>query len=767
MALLVATAMATTALAACAASPPVNPAPAAARAEDGGIAAARGVLARLGLPADRFDLRLAPAGAQPFYHVEAAGGRATVTGSSPVAAVRGAYAYLNEAGLASINWEGDRIAQDAALPDHAGERIASPFASRAYLNTCTYGYTTPWWDWGRWQREIDWMAVNGIDMPLALEGQEYIWRALWQEQGLRDGEIAASMSGAAFLPWQRMGNIEGYMAPLPDGWIDRKRLLQKQILGRMRELGMSPVLPAFSGYVPKAFALKHPEARIYRMRAWEGFTETYWLDPSDPLFAQLAKQFLDLYTREYGAGSHYLLDAFNEMVPPIAQDGSDVSEAAYGDSTANSAAAEAAQLPPEMRHARLAAYGERLYHSITAAVPDATWVMQGWLFGADKTFWTPDSVAAFLDRVPDDRMLILDIGNDRYPGVWRDTDAFNGKQWIYGYVHNYGGSNPVYGDLDFYRQDQAALLDSAGRGAVAGFGMFPEGLHSNSINYALNYDLAWGAGEASTAAWLRKWLAARYGRDLPAAQAAWADLAAGTLQTRYWTPRWWENRAGAYLLFKRPTADAAEYPTAPGDRVALRRGLAQLLALAPELGDEPLYRHDVVEFTRHLALVELDERISGAVTAYAAGDVAAGDRLAAQVADFTMRTDHLLGAQPQSLASWIGEASAYAANPIEEQAYVRAARAQVSVWGGEGNLADYASKAWQGLLAGYYLPRWNHFFAAQRAAALAGRPLDDAAVHQELVALDRAWAASDDAVVQQRPTDPVAEARSLLERIDR
>jgi alpha-N-acetylglucosaminidase len=280
----------------------------------------------------------------------------------------------------------------------------------------------------------------------------------------------------------------------------------------MRALGMKPILPAFSGYVPEAFARRHPEARIYRMRAWEGFPGTYWLDPSDPLFARLARRFIEIYTKTYGPGEYYLADAFNEMVPPIAEDGSDAAKASYGDSTANSAAnsaaTRAAALPPQVRDARLAAYGERLYASITAAAPRATWVMQGWLFGADKAFWTPEAIRAFLSRVPDERMLILDIGNDRYPGIWARTDAFDGKNWVYGYVHNYGGSNPVYGDLEFYRRDLGALAGNPQAGHLRGFGLFPEGLHSNSIVYAYAYDLAWGqSAQAPLAEWLRPYCA--------------------------------------------------------------------------------------------------------------------------------------------------------------------------------------------------------------------------------------------------------------------
>jgi alpha-N-acetylglucosaminidase len=42
---------------------------------------------------------------------------------------------------------------------------------RYYMNTCTFGYSTAFWSWERWQREIDWMALNGINTPLTAVGQ--------------------------------------------------------------------------------------------------------------------------------------------------------------------------------------------------------------------------------------------------------------------------------------------------------------------------------------------------------------------------------------------------------------------------------------------------------------------------------------------------------------------------------------------------------------------------------------------------------------------
>ena len=43
---------------------------------------------------------------------------------------------------------------------------------------------------------------------------------------------------------------------------------QKKLLARMRGLGMTAVLSSFSGHIPKAFADKHPEAKIRRSPNW-------------------------------------------------------------------------------------------------------------------------------------------------------------------------------------------------------------------------------------------------------------------------------------------------------------------------------------------------------------------------------------------------------------------------------------------------------------------------------------------------------------------
>lgn len=72
---------------------------------------------------------------------------------------------------------------------------------RYYQNVCTMGYTSAWWQWDQWERNIDWMALNGINLALAFNGQEAIWERVYLDLNLTRAEINEHFGGPAFLPW--------------------------------------------------------------------------------------------------------------------------------------------------------------------------------------------------------------------------------------------------------------------------------------------------------------------------------------------------------------------------------------------------------------------------------------------------------------------------------------------------------------------------------------------------------------------------------------
>ena len=71
------------------------------------------------------------------------------------------------------------------------------------------------------EREIDWMALNGLNLILAFTGQEYVWKEFYTNVGLTEAEITDYFSGPAFLAWQRMGKYP-WIRWTPGGRLDHE-----------------------------------------------------------------------------------------------------------------------------------------------------------------------------------------------------------------------------------------------------------------------------------------------------------------------------------------------------------------------------------------------------------------------------------------------------------------------------------------------------------------------------------------------------------------
>lgn len=682
---------------------------------------ARTVIERLiGNRANEFDLSIIEnknPDNEDSFEVTTTANRIKITGTSNAVICYAAYNFLRDIGAVLVSWEGNRIDLPKTWPKYV-KKEATPFKYRKYLNACTYGYTTPWWDWERWEQEIDWMALHGINLPTAMEGQEAVWQQLWKEYGVTDSQLQAHFAGPAFLPWQRMGNINSLEGPLPQEWINKKAIIQKNILQKMKALGMHPVVPAFSGYVPKAFAEKYPRSKISELKSWSGggFESTYLLDSKDPLFKEIGKRFIEIYTQFYGKSDFYLADSFNEITPPVSK---------------------------EYKYEELSDYGSTIFQAINEASPKATWVMQGWLFGDNKEFWTKEATKAFLSKVPNDRMIVQDYANDRYK-VWENQEAFYGKQWTYGYVHNYGGSNPVYGDLNFYRNELTNLLKNSNKGNLVGYGVMPEGLNNNAMVYEYIYDLPWTQGKESVNDWLKKYLNARYGKKTtPAVFQAWQLLVESVYSTKYWETRWWDSRAGAYLFFKRPTLKITEFKGNPGDKEKLKKALDILEKEAKNFDKNSLYDYDLRDVSRHYYSLCIDEELMECVAAYESNDIAKADALFKKIEEKTSDIDHIISGQPlNKLNYWLKSAWDYGSSADESKLYLKNAKTLITLWGGEGHLNDYASRAWSGMYKQFYWPRWKMFLQALRESTIKNQPFDELKTRENIKQWETKWCES-------------------------
>lgn len=72
-----------------------------------------------------------------------------------------------------------------------------------------------------------------------------------------------------------MGNIHGWGGPLSDSWHSQQVALQHKILQRMRSLGMTPIVPAFAGFLPQGIQRLFPDANITHLSNWGHFNCNY------------------------------------------------------------------------------------------------------------------------------------------------------------------------------------------------------------------------------------------------------------------------------------------------------------------------------------------------------------------------------------------------------------------------------------------------------------------------------------------------------------
>ncbi|MFC6996798.1 alpha-N-acetylglucosaminidase [Rufibacter roseus] len=644
------------------------------------IEAARGVIKRLiGDKADDIALEHIPAqDSLDTYEIEAKNGKLTVRGSSSVAIAFGFHQYLKKATNSMVSWSGNHLNIPAQWPDYAKQRATSPYKYRYFLNVVTYGYTTPYWDWERWQKEIDWMAFHGVNMPLAVVGSEAIAARVWKKLGLTDTEIGEFFTGPAHLPWHRMGNINKWDGPIPEGWHEGQLKLQHQILGRMKELGFEPIAPAFAGFVPEGFKKKHPELKVNVLK-WGGFPEennAYVLAPDSPFFEKIGKMFVEEWEKEFGKNKLYLSDSFNEMDVPVPKD------------------------DPEAKYELLASYGESIYNSIAAGNPDAVWVTQGWTFGWQSEFWDKKTLSAMMSRVPDDKMMILDLANEypslvwNIPSVWKEHEGFYGKQWVYSYVPNFGGKTPFTGVLSMYASGAIEALKSPYSNTLVGFGSAPEGIENNEVVYELLADMGWAHEEINLDQWLEEYSKARYGGYPEKMKTAWKQLN--------------ESVYSSFSPYPRYVWQTVEYDNRRKGSVhaspQFLQGIENFLAVSDQLKGSVLYRNDAIEMAMHYLGIKADEYYKKALEAKAKNNAAAMKEAGDKAISILQDLDRLLASHPTNrLQPWVDFARSHGKNTEQKNYYESNAKRLITTWGGVNE--DYAARIWSGLIRDYYIPR--------------------------------------------------------------
>ena len=621
-------------------------------------------------------------------------GKVVLEGNNGVSVASALNHYLKENCGWHLSWCGKQevLPQTLPLPTDKVMKV-SPYKYRYYLNYCTFNYSMSWWDFDRWQKEIDFMALNGINMPLALTGQNSVWQRVYRKLGFTDEELETFFSGPAYFNWFWMGNLDGWGGPLPQSFMDDHEALQKKILFAERTLGMTPVLPAFTGHVPPTFEQKFPDVKV-RKTEWVNFPEVSILDPEEELFTEIGKMFIQEQTELYGTDHFYSADTFNENTPPT------------NDST------------------YLAQMSAKVYSAMQDVDPDAVWVMQGWLFYHERDFWGEPEIKALLGAIPDDRMIILDLWSERHP-VWKRTNAYYGKPWIWCMLHNFGQNINMSGNVTSVANDPANALVDPNAGNMSGIGLTMEGIGQNPMVYALMLENVWRDKPIDNDEFIKSYLTQRYGSCPENAYKAWQIIMASAYENTV------NNGGQESIITGRPNFKVNPGGTtntkAHYHKADLIKAWQLLISCTEELGASDGFRYDLVDVTRQVLADYASILQQNVASMYLSGDLAGFKTTSDEFLGLIDDMDKLLGTRSEFLlGKWLSDARSIGHTQQEKDIYEHNARNQITLWGNKDcRIRDYACKQWNGMMRGFYKPRWERFFDTVSAAIRQGVEYDE------------------------------------------
>lgn len=608
-----------------------------------------------------------------------------IKGNSTLAVTTGINWYLNHYAHINLSWNqliiDDLANRELPLPSKEEHHVCDA-DYRYYLNYCTFSYSMSVWTWERWEKEIDWMALHGINMPLQIVGLDVVWKRLLTEYyNYTSDEANEFIAGPCFQAWWGMNNLEGWGGPNPDWWYERQAVLAKKICDRMRELGMQPVLPGFSGMVPSNFTEKTGLASNSQ-GLWCGFKRPNILDPNREAFKTMAANYYKVLEEVMGTSTYYSMDPFHEG--------------------ANTEGIDVAAAYKTIADAMFAANDDI----------DEKWVIQYWQWNSDQY--------KVLDQVEKGKLVILDL----FSSAHTHFEEYKGHDAVYCMLPNFGGRSGFMGRfngvIDGYFDNKNSHSN------IKGIGATPEAIGSVPVLYDVLFELPWHETKPDAKEWMKNYTISRYGEKNALAQEAWELLRNSALNctTQLQGPH-------EAVFCARPSLSVDRVSSWGGTDIFYNaedvRKAAGLL-LEAELSSEN-YMYDLVDISRQALTDYAYYLLKDIKKYYEENDNENYEKSRDEFLSLILDLDDLLNTNENFvLGAWTEMAQSICrdvsntsnilsntSNIDKSWLELNNARTLITTWGDEvnadkGGLRDYSYREWGGMLKDFYYPRWKYFF---------------------------------------------------------
>lgn len=671
-------------------------------------------------------------GQSDFFELDQKGDKVVIRGNNYVNIATGLNWYLKYYAGIHLSWNGMTAKLPESLPKVSTPiRKETNLALRYDFNYCTYSYTMAFWDWKRWEKEIDWMALHGINLPLAVVGQECVWKNMLEKLGYTKEEINKFIAGPAFLAWWAMNNLEGWGGPNPDSWYTQQEALQKKILKRMREYGIEPVFPGYSGMVPHD-ANKKLGLNVTEPALWNGFTRPAFLLPTDSRFNEIASLYYKELEKLFGKANYYSMDPFHEL------------------EDAGSVDFDAA--------------GKAVLKAMKDVNPKATWVIQG---------WTENPRPEMIKNLNNGDILILDLFSEcrpmwGIPSIWKREKGYEQHDWLFCMIENFGGNVGLHGRMDQLLNNFYLTKNNPLAAHLKGIGLTMEGSENNPVMFELMCELPWRPEKFTKEEWLKDYLFARYGvRDEKITQA-WSILADGIYNCPFGN-----NQQGPHesIFCGRPGLNnfqASSWSKMQNyyDPTSTEAAARLMLEVADKYKGNNNFEYDLVDIVRQ----SLSDRgrivYNQTIADFKSFDKKSFAAHSQEFLNILLAQDRLLGTRSEfRVGRWIEQARNLGTTPEEKDLYEWNARVQITTWGNrvcanDGGLRDYAHKEWNGLLKDFYYKRWAAYWQTLQDV-LDGKPM----VELDYYAMEEPWTLAHNPYASQPEGDCVSVAKEVFNEV--
>jgi len=615
-----------------------------------------------------------PAG-QDVFELETKKGKLIIHASDVNAAAVGLNWYLKYYCHRSMSHMGDNLSHVTSLPEIPEKvRVLAPAEIRYAFNYCTYNYTMSFYDWEDWERELDWMALNGVNVMLVVNGMEAVWQNTLQRLGYSRAEVDEFIAGPGYTAWWLMGNIQGWGGPISREQIDDRKALQQKIMARMKELGIEPVLQGFYGMVPGSLREK-TQAKIIDQGNWGAFKRPDILSPQDTAFTRIGGIYYDEMKKLYGPDIRFFAgDPFHEGGKT---DGVDLRNA-----------------------------GAAIQKLMNRHYPDATWVMQGWQDNPKK------EMLAGLDK---SKVLVQELFGE-FTSNWEKREGYESTPFIWCIVNNFGERPGVFGKLQRYADEVNRIRTGPFAAYSKGVGIMPEGINNNPVAYDLVLESGWRQDAIDVRKWIRGYTRYRYGVSNPDIDEAWQIF----LETIYQSLPGYQEGASESIFCARPALEIKSVSSwgtreRKYDTAKFAQAVQLFAKAAPQLGHTGTYRIDLINFARQVLANKGEIVFAAWVDAHKRRDIPSFRRHSQKFLDMIRLTDDLLLADKFfSLETWKQQSLDASQSFKEKQNNLKNALMLITYWGenvrSEDYLHDYAYKEWSQMMRSYYLPRWEMYF---------------------------------------------------------